>query len=288
MAKLRFAQCIIFALSTVCIQTSANCQEITAPKLNWSGERRALSRTERFSTYHAVGQITCHRPAISDSAEEYFHGTGQLTISNDVVTTALHNLINPKTCMPYAAPWNCVFSMEGGRSYEIDMPRSKFGSSMNAKDWSGSTPENCKTEKSAFAKDDWAVLKLKTNVADAVPFQIDEMTRKDIENIGSPVKKIAGYTASFLKDGHQTSSIELCHQQGPSPRGGTRDQPLLLADCGGGPGTSGAGLYREGASGPGSEHLVAIYHGPLLLPGKRPSLYIPLSGAFIKQIYLAK
>ncbi|HEX2726308.1 MAG TPA: hypothetical protein VHN20_10850 [Beijerinckiaceae bacterium] len=263
----------------------AHGQQAGKPPDSWAGARRPLSAAEKYGPYGSVGTITCRRPADAKRKEVYWHGTGQVTLAQDVVTTAAHNFIDPDTCKPFGPEWTCWFRAPF-RSYALDYSRSRFGWSLRPADWAdqAAAPGRCKTEKSVFAKDDWAVLKLAEKVKDAVPFAIDEMRKEEVIKTGAPLVMIAGYTPAFLKDGQETFSIEKCTQHGASPRGGTRELPLLLADCSGGQGTSGSGLYRLGSNGPGSERLIAIYHGPLILPARRIALYVPISGEFLIQL----
>lgn len=277
---------IVCILSGLLWNISIHSEESANSTSKWNGERRALTAVEKYDTYLSVGSVTCHRPATSGQTEQYYHGTGQITLAKDIVTTAAHNFIDHSTCKPWAAPWSCEFRMEDGKSYTIDMGRSRFGFSMKPEDWKNQVPGSCKTEKSDFVRDDWAVLKLGKPAESATPFPIQEMDSAAIAVSGAMATEVAGYTQSFLKDGKETPSVEKCRREGRSPAGGSARVPLLLADCGGGPGTSGSGLYTNDGD-PGTLKLIAIYHGPLLLPERRISLYVPIAGAFLSQLRAA-
>ena len=272
---------IISFLSTAGTTTVASAQDATSPSPVWSGERTALTSVERVLLYLSVGSVTCHEPATGDQPEQYFHGTGQLTIAKNVVTTAAHNLIDPMTCHPYTSAWTCEFRMENGKSYPINMKESRFGFSMNLSDWSGQKPGHCKTEHSEFVKDDWAVLKL-VGTADATPYPVSKIDPSSY--IGGTATEIAGYTHTFLKDGKETPTKERCRLEGKSPVGGSSSLPLVLSNCGGGGGTSGSGLYIGGDGTPVTSQLIAIYHGPLIGHGDRKALYVPIAGEFLTQL----
>ncbi|HZG31019.1 MAG TPA: hypothetical protein VE079_21420 [Ensifer sp.] len=282
--------CTLRTLSTVILGLLASGPASIAWSQNqafkgpaWNGGRTALTEMEKLGVYLSFGTMTCHKPASDGKPEQYFHGTGQITMAKDVVTTAAHIFINPLTCQPYTADWSCEFRMESGRSYAINMEESRFGTSMKPEAWETQKPGRCKTEKSEFVKNDWAVIKLKTAVQDATPYSVSAIDSASYR--GGVVTEIAGYTQAYLKDGKETPTKERCHLEGKSPVGGTPALPLVLSSCGGGPGTSGSGLFMGGQDAePGSSQLVAVYHGPLVGHGKRTSIYVPVAGDFLRQL----
>ncbi len=280
---LRTLSKILLALSTAAPGATAWSQDHPVKKPVWNGERTALTEVDKHGIYLSFGTVTCHKPASDGKPDQYGHGTGQITMEKDIVTTAAHNFINHSTCQPYTADWSCAFQMESGRRYEIDMAASRFGTSLRPEDWKNQKPGRCRTEKHEFVKNDWAVVKLKTAVKDATPYSVSAIDPASYR--GGAATEIAGYTEAFLKDGKPTPTKERCHLVGKSPVGGTPALPLVLSSCSGGPGTSGSGLFMGGEDAdPVSSKLVAIYHGPLLGHGKQHALYVPVAGDFLKQL----
>ena len=282
---LRTLSRILLGLSTAAPGATAWSQDHPVKKPVWNGERTALTEVDKRGIYLSFGTITCHKPASDGQPDLYSHGTGQITIAKDVVTTAAHNFINPSTCHPYTADWTCGFRTENGRFYAIDMQASRFGTSLKPEAWKNQKPGpgRCRTERHEFVKNDWAVLKLKTAAQDATPYSVSAIDAASYR--GGAVTEIAGYTEAFLKDGKPTPTKERCHLVGKSPVGGTPALPLVLSSCGGGHGTSGSGLFMGGEdANPESSQLVAIYHGPLLGQGKKTALYVPVAGDFLKQL----
>lgn len=274
---------ILLGLSAATPCTAAWSQDHPVKKPAWNGERTALTEVDKLGVYLSFGTVTCHKPASDGQPEQYAHGTGQITMAKDVVTTAAHNFINHSTCQPYTAGWSCAFQTERGRLYAIDMAASRFGTSLKPEDWKNQKPGHCRTEHAQFVKNDWAVLKLKTAVQQATPYSVSAIDAASYR--GGAATEIAGYTEAFLKDGKPTPTKERCHLVGKSPVGGTPALPLVLSSCGGGPGTSGSGLFMGGEDAePESSKLVAVYHGPLLGHGKRTAIYVPVAGDFLKQL----
>ena len=178
--------------------------------------RAGLGRQEMAQQVGASGLIRCGSAT----------GTGQLTVRNNVITTAAHVLIDQYGKYRIG----CVFepAMIGGGPVPIDFASIKTGTKMPL-----SNP----------ATRDWAVARLLSPVAGVAPYQLG--------SAGS------GPTAILMCAGGNRSGEAIGMEQCSTRRviGAASDGIRELAiDCNAGPGSSGAALIA-------GDKVVAIYVG---------------------------
>ena len=107
---------------------------------------------EEQRRYAATGTLWCH-------GRDW--GSAQVTRQQDVLTSAGHNFIDPKTCMKRADASDCNFIVEvtgGTASYELQAVEDGL-------------TDNCP---SSDHRDDWAVIKLRNTVQGVTPYMVSE------------------------------------------------------------------------------------------------------------------
>ena len=187
--------------------------------------------------YAASGIVRCGRA----------HGAGQLTLANDIITTAAHVFFD-EAGRPRAAA--CRFEVERGSatvSVSINMASIVAGS---------------RDPYAISAVHDWAVARLDMPVADATPYQL-----APAQDAGAPVK--------FVARGHidwgqaHRLSLEDCRLRDQLDKGkeGTRE---FAFDCETGDGASGGALLTRNGVG----QLVAVLVGYRSID---PSAALPFS-----------
>ncbi|MBY6240611.1 trypsin-like peptidase domain-containing protein [Methylosinus sp. Sm6] len=171
--------------------------------------RNKLDLSTLKRVHAASGLVTCGRA----------HGAGQLTVANDVITTAAHVFLDERGAHRSRA-CHFVTDVEGKkRRIPIDMSTIVAGA---AKPYS------------AKAVNDWAVARLAQPLEDVSPYDLAEQVGVD-----QPVE--------FVSRGHsdwrnaETMSFEACRlrAQTNQAKGGTRE---FAFDCGTGDGASGGAV----------------------------------------------
>lgn len=172
------------------------------------------------SRYNATGQVKCGRSV----------GTAQLTLKNNVITTAAHVFYN-KYGKARSDLSSCKFRIQvngSWQSYDIDPSTLRCGS---------------KRPYSEASNKDWAVVKLKKRVMGATPYRIG--------SAGKNVILLAQQHHNWRK---RSKSIELCDIR-EKKRGKFGNREISIT-CDAGDGASGSALLR-----PGSKTMVGIYVG---------------------------
>ena len=107
---------------------------------------------EEQRRYAATGTLWCH-------GRDW--GSAQVTRQQDVLTSAGHNFIDPKTCMKRADASDCNFIVEAnGESASYQLQAVEDG-----------LTDNCR---SSDRGDDWAVIKLRNTVQGVTPYMVSE------------------------------------------------------------------------------------------------------------------
>ena len=107
---------------------------------------------EEQKRYAATGTLWCH-------GRDW--GSAQVTRQPDVLTSAGHNFIDPKTCMKRADASDCSFIVEAaGEAASYQLQEVEDG-----------LTDNCR---SSDRGDDWAVIKLRNKVQGVTPYMVSE------------------------------------------------------------------------------------------------------------------
>jgi hypothetical protein len=117
---------------------------------------------EEQRRYAATGTLWCH-------GRDW--GSAQVTRQPDVLTSAGHNFIDPKTCMKRADVSDCSFIVEAAgevASYQLQTVEDGLTA-------------NCR---SSDRGDDWAVIKLTNNVQGVTPYMVSEDRIKGLRFAG--------------------------------------------------------------------------------------------------------
>jgi hypothetical protein len=192
------------------------CAAISAHAINMEKDRRVAPGESARGQMSATGLVRCGAAT----------GTAQLTVRNDVITTAAHVLIDQYGKHRIG----CVFepTMAGGGPIPIDFASIRTGSSMPL------------TER---ATRDWAVARLVAPVKGVAPYGIASASAAP-----SAVIMCAGGNRAHTAMGTETCSTR---RVVGTASDGIRE---LAIDCNAGPGSSGAALVAE-------NKIVGIYVG---------------------------
>jgi hypothetical protein len=186
--------------------------------------KRKLDAAALRREYAATGIIRCGNA----------HGSGQLTVADDVVTTAAH-VIYDRNGHLRGDSAHCRFEVEAD-GQKLSIPLEVNGAIAGSTD-----PYN------ESAVHDWAVVKLVRPLTDATPYPLAAPSRED------PIRLVARGSIDW-EDGHGMS-LQDCHLRDGLENGseGTRE---FSFDCSANVGASGSGLL----DGDG-KNLVAVFVG---------------------------
>lgn len=185
-----------------------------------SEEENEMTLEEVQRVFGATGKLDC--PGNSK-------GSANLTVANNVITTAAHNFLDIKTCEKLFDPSQCTFTVGTGETAQvIPILNAEYGQ-IGAK-CPGPIDE----------KDDWAVLKLKVPAAGVTPYRLPSNKEWPVKSIDKIVA-VASRSHDFVRNGQYPKSIGNCSWGNKQLRN-SGSLGYIYTNCDAGKGASGGAI----------------------------------------------